>query len=92
MKNNFINNTNNKKKFQLKNQVSKFVQPKKVNLKNINKDNNPINKDKIIFINNFAPTINIQSNTINNNNDDKNKNLSSLNKIVNLSLKNKKNK
>ena len=84
-------NDNSKKNFQIKKEKSNFAQQHNSNLNNINKNNGQNNKGKVIFINNFAPTINIQSNAINNNNND-NKNISSMNKIINLTWKNKKNK
>ena len=84
-------NDNSKKNFQIKKEKSNFAHQHNSNLNNINKNNGQNNKGKVIFINNFAPTINIQSNAINNNNND-NKNISSMNKIINLTWKNKKNK
>ena len=94
IKNNFNTNKNDnsRRKFPLKNEENRFAQQRNINSKNLNKNNNQINKEgKFVFINNFAPVINIQSNTINNTNKD-NKNTSALNKIVNIDWKSKKNK
>ena len=78
-----------KKKFQIKNGERNCEDKNLINLKNIHQNRRQINIGNFIFINNFAPIINVQSPVLNNNNND-DKNLSSIQTINNYILKNKK--